>query len=159
MSGPNDAATNSMTAYAPRDIRFHGVRDARGWSLKLYSVHYAARPLDWESFGPGFSLAEADLPQPPAAPGRLGAGFLIGHQGKTGDYVVLGWWDNENELPLRIFVRRAGGDWRRAQGSESICVWDLEIIWHERTAWIETVLSPGGSGARETYLRRGWQTG
>lgn len=148
-----------MTPYAPRDIGFLGVRVARGWSLKLYSVHYAERPLEWDSFQPGFALAEADLPQPPTAPGRVGAGFLIGHQGRTGDYVVLGWWDNENELPLRVFVRRGGGDWRRARGSESVCVWDLEIIWHERTAWVETVLSAAGSRAIETYLRRGWQAG
>jgi hypothetical protein len=61
------------------------------------------------------------------------------HQGR-GDYLVLGWWDNENELPLRVLVWGESG-WREARGSESVCVWDLRILWHERDAYVATVLS------------------
>ena len=25
---------------------------------------------------------------------------------------------------------------------ESICIWDLQVLWHERQAYIDTVLSP-----------------
>ena len=54
---------------------------------------------------------------------------------------------------MRVVVRH-GDDWRRAGPSESFCVWDLEVIAHERDAYVETVLAgPGGSGAGG-YLER-----
>jgi len=105
------------------------------------------------STGGGSSLrgAERALPEPDEPHGRPGLGFLIAHQGRTGDYVVAAWWDHENELPLRVLVRRGRtGRWRRARRGESFCVWDLEVIWAERRAWIDTMLSPGGAG------RDGW---
>jgi hypothetical protein len=144
-----------MQPYSPRPIRFWGTRRAGGWTLKLYSVAYeAGRPIDWEGFEPALRLAEAALPPPDVSRGRPGLGFLIAHQGATGDYTVLAWWDNENELPLRVWVRRDREDpWRPAQDGESICVWDLEIIWAERQAWIECLLS-GDVPDRDEYLAR-----
>jgi hypothetical protein len=80
--------------------------------------------------------------------------FIIAHQGATGDDVVLAWWDHENELPVRVLVRRQGEPWRAAEDTESVCVWDLEIFWHERQAWVETVLSSGSANERTAYLSR-----
>ena len=31
------------------------------------------------------------------------------------------------------------------------CVWDLEILWHERNAYVRTILSPEGASP-EAYL-------
>jgi hypothetical protein len=68
---------------------------------------------------------------------------------------VLGWWDRENELPLRVFVSPdlSAGSWRRSEGSESVCVWDLEILWAEREFYVATVLKPGSGDVAE-YLAR-----
>jgi hypothetical protein len=147
-----------MQAFAPRQIRFHGLRERGAWQIKLYSVLYGSGPLDLGSFESGLRLAESALPQPAITNGRPGLGFLIAHQGRTGDYVILAWWDNENELPLRVFVRRSRDDhWRAAEGSESVCVWDLEILWKEREAYVKTMLATGGSRPEE-YLSCGHQS-
>ena len=143
-----------MRPYAPRRIRHHGVRTSDGWSLKLYSVVYdRSRPLDWDGFEPALRLAETSLPHPDPARGRPGLGFLIAHQGLTGDYVVLAWWDRENEMPLRVWVRSDRADWHAAADDESVCVWDLEIVWAERGAWIECMLGAGGPRPAD-YLER-----
>ena len=118
-----------MEPFAPRRIRSHGLRGPRGWQLKLYSVLYGSGPLDWAAFEPGLQLAEAELPQPAEAAGRPGLGFLIAHQGRTGDYVVLAWWDHENELPLRVFLRRVRTEpWRAAQAG----LWQPMDFLHHR---------------------------
>ena len=146
-----------MEPYAPRQILFRGLRrpdaePAGDWALKLYTVSYRARPIDWEGFEPGLALAEASLPAPDAGAGRPGLGFLIAHQGKTGDYIVLGWWNAENELPLEVWVRRGPADpWRPAEKGESFCVWDLEVVAAERRAWIDTMLC-GPAADPERYL-------
>jgi hypothetical protein len=148
-----------MQPFAPRPIRFHGLRRREGWQLKVYSIVHGAEPLDLETFEKGIRLAEERLPAPDVGSGRPGLGFVIAHQGRTGDYVVLGWWDRENELPLRILVRQgSNGAWREARDGESICVWDVEVLWAERHYYVTTMLTPRGSD-RAAYLFRFHESG
>jgi hypothetical protein len=142
--------------FRPRTIRSHGVHLVSGWRVKLYSISHDGSAIKWKEFQEGFRLARATMPSPATTPGRLGAAFCIAHHGKTADYVVLAWWDRENELPIRVFVRppSAGARWRPARESESVCVWDLEIIWEEREAYVETVLAKDGRAREKEYVDR-----
>lgn len=146
--------------FAPRPIRPHGLREpapAPGWRLKLYSVTLGPEP-DWVRGEPGLQLAESLLPPDPHASGRCGVGFLILHQGRGADYAVLAWWGRENELPIRVVLSErsesagASAPWRPARGDESVCVWDLQVIAHERDAWVRHGLRPGGPDL-DPYLR------
>lgn len=139
---------SSFTRYEPRPLAFLEVRTVRGFRLKCYSIRHGERPLDLETFEAGLKRAEDELPTPPINAERPGVGFVIMHQGRTGDYLILCWWDRENELPLRVFIRDRDG-WRAAAGGESVCVWDLRVIWWEREAYVSTVLA---GGAVEAYL-------
>lgn len=138
-----DQVVNSYgyTPFKRRKMEFHGIKDIRGFNIKHYSVVYGDDAIKWQQFDGGYELAFASLPSPAINKGRPGLGFVIAHQGKTGDYVVLGWWDGENELPINVFIRDNRG-WRVAQG-ESFCVWDLEIIWYEREAYVTSILKEG----------------
>ena len=143
-----------MQRFADREIRFAGTRTLQGWTLKIYGVHLPDAPIDWPGFDRALELAVATVPEPEPAAGRPGLGVFIAHQGRTGDYGVLGWWNHENELPFRIMVRRNATDpWRTAVDGESICVWDLEIVWEERQAWVDTMLT-GTDSDPAAYLRR-----
>jgi hypothetical protein len=146
-----------MEEYRPRSVRFHGVRAVRGMKLKLYSISWNGAEPDWEMVEPGLTLAFSKLPAEGVVPGRPGLGFAIAHHGRTTDYVVLSWWDNENELPTPVFVRSEGRIWREGAGSESFCVWDLEVIWFERDAYVRTLLSgnPGDQSTRYLTLHSG----
>lgn len=151
-----------MRAFVPRPITFCGVRHEGAWRLKRYAITRDAADGDrcapWDDFAPGRALALASLPEPALAEGRAGVGFVIEHRGAGADYLVLGWWDRENELPVRVAVReqREGAAWRAAGPSESFCVWDLQVIGFERDAYVATVLGhDAGPDAVETYLRTG----
>jgi hypothetical protein len=132
-----------MQRYEPRPIRFDRVREVDGWRLKVYTVTYGTTSVDSSAFGPAMAMVDAALPRPPITPSRHGVGFVILHQGRTALYCVLGWWDNENELSLRVFVRglESSAEWRPARGAESVCVWDLQIIGFERDAYVATLLT------------------
>ena len=142
--------------YAPRPIRYHGTSEHEGWRLKRYSIHYGEGRIDEPAFVSGEALALTSLPADATTEARPGVGFLILHQGRGMNYVVLGWWDRENELPVRVFVSAPveGHRWRPAEGSESFCVWDLQVLWFERQAYVETVLRPGGCDPVDAYLTR-----
>ncbi len=141
-----------MHRYEQRPIRFHGLREVDGWRLKQYSITYGNAPIDWVAFEPAMAMVEALLPHPAVTAQRPGVGFLIAHQGRTALYTVLAWWDNENELPIRVFVRslERGGEWRAARGAESFCVWDIQVIAFEREAYVATVLAGGADLAAST---------
>ncbi|HEX2093243.1 MAG TPA: hypothetical protein VHG28_12625 [Longimicrobiaceae bacterium] len=152
---PRATPVSAMHPYLPRPIRHHGLRRHAGWRLKVYSIAFGAAPLDWIAFEPGLDLALAALPTPAATGERPGVGFLIAHRGRNADYLVLGWWDRENELPVRVFLRTPDEPgWRPARGSESFCVWDLQVIGFEREAYVSTVLSDSGADGVAAYLER-----
>jgi hypothetical protein len=144
-----------MRPYVRRQIEFHRVQRHDDWRVKLYSINHGSGPIYWPAFAIGIAMAEESLPRPAIAAGRPGVGFLIAHQGRDGNYAVLGWWDRENELPLRIFVSldRKPESWRTAANGESICVWDMEVLLAERDAYVATVLSNTGGGV-DAYLAR-----
>jgi hypothetical protein len=133
------------------------MRETNGWRLKVYSVSYDGSPPDWSVFDPSLAMADAALPVPAKAPGRPGVGFVIAHSGRGMWYTVLCWWDRENELPIRVWVAERNGAapvWRAAGESESVCVWDLEIIWQERQAYVETLMSRAARDPEAAYLAR-----
>lgn len=139
--------------YEPRIRSFEGVLERAGHRLKKYAIRFGETPLDRSAFEPGIELALGVLPAAHPADGRPGLGFLILHRGRGADYIVLGWWDRENELPVHVFVRD-GDRWRPAGGNESFCVWDLEIVSHERDAYVETMLAGADGDGPVGYLER-----
>src|SRR5688500_3767151 len=144
-----------MRPYALRPIRFLDVEDHAGFALKRWWIDlygdYAPYDEDW---APALAMAAAALPgETDASCPRVG--FLVLHRGRGADYLVLGWWDRENELPLRVFVRYPGTDdaqWRAARGGESVCVWDLEVIAFERDAYVRSFLDAACREPRQAYL-------
>jgi hypothetical protein len=139
---------SSYARFEPRPLQHLGVVDYRGCRLKKYSIVHGDTPFRTDGFEEGMRLAERELPTPAVNAERPGVGFVIMHRGRTGDYLILCWWDRENELPIRVYVRDKNG-WRAAVGGESVCVWDLRVIWWEREAYVATVL---GRGSIEDYL-------
>jgi hypothetical protein len=127
--------------FAPRPIAGLGPpATIQGFALKPYTVCHAPPAFDPRRFDACERLIEAALGALDVTEASARVGFVIQHQGRDADYLVLAWWSRQNELPIRVWVNDGAG-WRPARDGESVCVWDLEIIWFERNLWIETVLS------------------
>lgn len=148
-----------MEAYAPRPIHPDGLIETGGWRLKCYAVTVPGAVVQPTTFTAGVALAIGALPEAARAPGRPGIGILIAHEGRDARYVVLAWWDRENELPVRVFVAPAAedGEWRAARDGESFCVWDMQVLWFEREAYVETMLDPAVAEPEAEYLAE-WLT-
>ena len=158
--GVHDPGAHLAAGFSPaerfreRPIRFLGVRDRGGWRLKLYGIGERVAPADPTGFEPGLDLAGSELPAAAATSDRPGVGFAVLHRARHAAYLVLCWWDRENELPTRVFVDvdAEPGGWRPARDGESFCVWDLRVMWFEREAYVAAVLE--GEGGVEAYLER-----
>lgn len=140
-----------FTAFSPRPVRYLGLTECGGHRIKKYSITFDELPLAIDDFESAFaSMAAPQLPHPSIQEGRPGLGFVIFHQGRSGNYVVLCWWDRENEMPTRIFVRDNAG-WRPANNNEGVCVWDLEVIYFERCLYIDKVLCRNREPSLDAY--------
>jgi hypothetical protein len=139
-----------FSRFEPRPLAFLGVESVVGYRLKIYAITYGNESFDRNRFVDAWLLASDELPHPAVTDQRPGFGFVILHQGKTGDYFILCWWDRENELPTRVFIRDSKG-WRKSIGGESFCVWDLKVMWFEREAYVGKVLM-GDGGGPEAYF-------
>ncbi|MEQ8769305.1 MAG: hypothetical protein RIB60_02225 [Phycisphaerales bacterium] len=136
----------SPAPYEPRPIRFAGLIEHAGWRLKRYAVWVSGPDPDLPAFDSGTPALLASLPMPAATPARPGVGFVIAHAGHDPDgsdvrYLVGCWWDQCNELFTRVLVRgaRTGDAWTANAGAP--CVWDLQIIAHERDACVRRLLT------------------
>ncbi len=132
-----------MTVYQrfePRAITPLSPVAHNGFLLKVYAVACQGRAFARTRFEPAITQLSQRLPLPSREAGLPGVGFLILNQGPTTDYAVLAWWDQQNELPLHVLLNDGAG-WRSTNAHESICVFELEIIWFERNLWIGTALA------------------
>ena len=148
-------ATITLTdPYSPRPIHPLAPLAEAGWRLKVYSITYnrsAPRP---ELEAAARQLALDVLPQPATGDGRYGVGFLGIHDGRGGCFVFVDWWADENELHHHVWISPshdpAALTDHTATGPAA-CVWDLAVVWHERTAWVSHVLAAETPNVQE-YL-------
>ncbi len=149
-----EPTTTTYRRFEPRTITPLPQVALKGFLLKIYAVACHGHGFARERFEPAITQISQRLPLPAREAGLPGVGFLILHQGLTADYAVLAWWDQQNELPLHVRVNDGAG-WRSANAHESICVFDIEIVWFERNLWIATVLAGNPLGrALADYLAK-----
>lgn len=140
--------------FAQRPVRPRAVMAHMGWRLKPYDITLPGEELDEDDFSRALAGAIADLPLPAVSEARPGVGFVIRHQGRGWSYLVLCWWDRENELPMRIWTRKREPDahWAPAGPDQSICVWDAQVLDFERGAYVENVLAHPDQPNIDAYL-------
>ncbi len=136
-----------------RGVWCGGVRIFGDWRVRYYVILPHDMQFDAGCHGRGLSEALALLPTPAVAAKRPGVGFVICHPAHDQAYIVLNWWDNRNELFQRVQISEYEPEnWRPANGTASFCVWDSEIIWHERCAYVESVLARPDRPDVDRYL-------
>src|SRR5438105_4161439 len=121
--------------YRRRRIESHA-----DWSdtdqVKLYTIAGHDRPVALTAFLPRLAQVKAQRQVPWAST----PAFAILHDG-VAPYLILAWWDNDNELFTSVSVQTESG-WIEDAARYSFCVYELEIMWHERNFFIESVYCP-----------------
>lgn len=143
-------------AYRDREIDFYRVLEIAGWQVKVYTITNKAQ----------FSAAAirdqviAYLPTWLRIPGESGLpvykhAFLIIHEAREGVWILLNWWTGgemiqrstwfvANEVPAEVL--------HQPKHDGLVCVWELEVIFHERKAWIKHVLQHPETPCFDRYL-------
>ncbi len=139
-------------AYQPRNTRFLGLRRAGDHWVKAYAIEVPGRETGEREEATALQLAARQLLLDRTA-GSTGLGFVIVHAGADGDYVLVQSWTEGHMARLTVFSGPAGEPeaLRPASSGLAPCVWEAEVIAHERAAYVNRILS--AQGPMEDRLR------
>lgn len=100
--------------------------------MKIYTISATGAPVDPSPYLARLQAMKAARPRP----WRDTPAFAICHDGAGARYLTLGWWGNDNEMFVAVAVTQPEG-WIEDLGRYSFCLWDMEVMWHERQAFVK----------------------
>jgi hypothetical protein len=146
---------NLKHRYKKRSIRFIELWECEGWTLKVYGISNKNEFPPLTLINIGKTAIKDYLPGEAFHHGRFGAGFLGIHEGHGSNFFFLGWWENENELYLRVLQSASETPNKISNISSSgpaSCVWELQVINFEKDSWICNVLNNANGPNLHNYL-------
>ncbi len=126
------------------------------WTLKVYGLSSHHQRPGAELVSAAKEAASHILPSA-CDDGAHGVGFVTVHEAQDANFVFVNWWVGEAELHRHVF--RSPHETPGALvdvTAEGVAgtVWDLQVFWFERNAWVEKVLSNPAGPNLEAYLKK-----
>ncbi|MEM1125763.1 MAG: hypothetical protein AAGI71_03855 [Bacteroidota bacterium] len=140
------APPDTVEPYVPRRIAFREVRRVGDWAVKLYTItNRPAFSAEATVEAVGWALPHW-LERAEASPLPVyRVAFLIVHEAREGLWILLCWWAGGEmvETVVHFASHDVPAHLKPSPHEGSlVCVWELEVMLHERRAWIEHVLRP-----------------
>lgn len=145
-----------MENYKPRYISFKELVKIDDWLIKVYTIsktgefdhpvfykNVIAQLPDWLSKKNSFDSSNDKI------------GFLILHAGSEGIFSIINWWVGKNMLNTNIFITNPEQPWEFTKISGdglAPCIWELEVINHERISWMNHVLKKNSNPLYDRYV-------
>ncbi|MEM6764871.1 MAG: hypothetical protein AAF824_07090 [Bacteroidota bacterium] len=133
-----------MGAYRSREIVFREQIQVDDWTLKVYTISVSGA-FEHEDF---YAQVKQLLPVWLQLKNSFNAqhdhlGFVILHEATEGIFSLVNWWIGGNMINTHVFLTPHGTPDQFTQISGDglfACVWEMEVLNHERLAWITHVL-------------------
>ena len=150
-SMPMSDATRK-TPYRDRQTWPVGVREIGGWNLKVYGICAERLSLTPSTIDAALAYASHHVPWPEA---EAKFGFVIVHAGDEAVWMLVDLWVDDI---LYHYLHSAAKENATAfaagpSNGTMACVWELKVMAHERSAWIQHVLSRPSNPDYSGYLR------
>ncbi len=146
-----------QTKYKTRPIRFIEIHEQDGWKIKIYSISKHQEYVSTEAILLAKSCISQWLKNIHNYPlETYKVATLILHEGKEGCFAIINWWIDENMLQNHVYLLEKGKTQFVDYSTKGImaCVWELEVIWFERTKWIQYVLKRAPNPDYDKYLQQ-----
>jgi len=143
-------------SFRPRPVQFLELLEFGPWRIKLYGLSAEHTRLLPELVSAAKDLVQTVVPTGTAAGDTYGVGFAGVHCGIDANFIFIDWWANENELHHHVFVSTLNEPLtiERAPEGVTACVFDLQVMWFERNAWVEKVLANPAGPDLDAYLEK-----
>lgn len=146
-----------MEEYKTRKIEFKEIVKIADWQVKVYTISkigdfdhpiFYKNVLDqlqnWLKEENSFDSSNDKV------------AFLILHSGTEGIFSLINWWVGKNMLNTNIFMTnpKEPNEFEKISGDGlAPCIWELEIINHERVSWTSNILKKEPKPQFDNYLK------
>src|SRR5687768_10655001 len=96
--------TIKVSSCERRPIRFLELWRSDDWRMKVYGIAYGRPGPRVELIEAGKKIAQTTLETAAGKTQHYSVGFLGVHDGRTGNFVFIDWWADENELHHHVFI-------------------------------------------------------
>ncbi len=133
-----------MESYKTRHIEFRETIAIDDWKIKIYTISKDEK-FDHPQFYDAVKkeLKKWLLMDNSFNPNNDKIGFLILHSGNEGIFSIINWWIDQHMMNTHIFLsnRNEPINFTKVSGDGlAPCIWELEVINHERVSWINNIL-------------------
>lgn len=145
-----------MNEYKVRKIAFKELLELGDWKIKIYTIS------KFENFNHPEFYEQAKLQLPIWLKMKNSfdsshdkTSFLILHAGTEGIFSLINWWVGKNMLNTHIFMTNPNEPtiFNKISGDGlAPCIWELEVINHERISWMDNILKQAANPNFEAYL-------
>ncbi len=151
-------ATPEVTeTFRPLPVILLEIWEHQGWTFKVYGISRRHQRPGADLVAAAKQAAAQILPATCDGQGAYGVGFVSIHEGENANFVFVNWWVRQSELYRRVLrpVPEAPTAFAEVTGEGvSGTVWDLQVFWFERNAWVEKVLSNPAGPDLDAYLKK-----
>ncbi|HNR20997.1 MAG TPA: hypothetical protein PKN75_11845 [Bacteroidia bacterium] len=130
--------------FEPRPIRFIELFECDNWKIKCYSISFDSSPVnDTIIHAVKSDLSKWLLESQAYSLPTYKIATLIIHKWSGGHFAVINWWIDKNMMQLFVYLAENKTPLNFKLYSDKgmvTCVWEMEILWFERNAWVEEVL-------------------
>ena len=141
--------------YKDRAIRFLEIYSYNDWKIKLYSISIKNETVSDSHIRSVKENLDLWLKQSSAYSfENYKIGTLIIHEGREGCFVVFYWWLGENMIQNVVYFKEydAVNFQCISKNGLMMCVWEMEILQHDRSAWIKHILLKNENPDFNAYL-------
>ena len=146
-----------MEKFKKRAVKYLEIIEFGDWKFKLYSIKYNELRVTPEIE----NVIKAILPDWIKEKSQINdfpnykIGTVIIHEAKDSILVVVNWWIYENVIQGHVYTSEYENPSKFLDISSKglqFCVWEMNILWHERNAWVKHVLMKNEKPDFESYL-------
>ncbi|GAB5473877.1 MAG: hypothetical protein Mars2KO_19760 [Maribacter sp.] len=151
-----------MEKFTKRAVKYLGLTEFGDWKFKLYSMKYNELRVTPEiektikAILPDWIKENSQTNDFP----NYKIGTVIIHEAMDSILVVVNWWVYENVIQNHVYC----SEYEHSDKFEDIsskglrfCVWEMNILWHERNLWVEHVLKKSDNPDWDSYLNHSYK--
>ena len=148
-----------ITPFQKRPIHYIGLKEINDWTFKCYTITAENKMVSAGQI----NLVISNIPNWVKKTNwvemvNYKVGVLIIHEGREGTFAIVFWWVDENMLQLFAYLASENSPENFELISDKgivSCVWELEVIWFERNAWVQEVMMQNENGGSiKNYLSK-----
>jgi hypothetical protein len=149
----NEQNLTPIAPYQPRTTRLVSLHSCLDWKLKVYEICFADVSIPSEQIEQTLAFVDQNVPWLRCPGHSPRAGFVLVHRGRDAMWLMVHLWQADilSQFAFQSPLSNPVDFTPLRSDGFCGCVWELEVVSHERDAWIRCEM-----GSNSNSIARYW---